>query len=87
MDVDVDDDGQLRFDEFARLALGMRPLLDALQARAPGAVVQVVLSHCDRLPPIATKLESKLGGGAEAGEALEESGSPQPARTPRPPRR
>ena len=30
--------------------------LDALQARAPGAVLQVALSHADRLPTIEAKL-------------------------------
>ena len=45
--------------------------LDALQARAPGAVVQIVLSHCDKLPPIAAKLAS----GAELEDLLEEIGA------------
>ena len=42
--------------------------LDALQARAPGAVVQIILSHCDKLQPIAEKLTA--GGDLE--ELLEE---------------
>ena len=38
--------------------------LDALQAKAPGAAVQLVLSHADRLAPIA----ARVAQGADLGE-------------------
>ena len=43
--------------------------LDALQAKAPGAIVQVVLSHADTLPPI----QALLAAGTDLEEYLNET--------------
>ena len=47
--------------------------LDALQAKAPGSAVQVVLSHVDRLEPIQTQLAGLTLRQDEDGDPLFES--------------
>lgn len=44
--------------------------LDALQAKAPGAAVQLVLSHADRLEPVRSQLAAAVAAGEDLDEVL-----------------